>query len=122
MTLPFATSTMAVLSMYPTRSSRRHLQRFRHWENRRRRVLSHLNYQDWFERDGARAIGIATTTRTLCSCWMCTYERRTPHPQLRRAKLREYEGYWEYLDEEQWKYDEDSLGEYLYEYEEGILK
>lgn len=80
---------MAVMSMYPTRESRRHLQRLHHWENRRRRVLSHLNYQEWFERDGARAIGIATTTRTLCSCWMCT-DRKPKHNQtkLKRSRVR----------------------------------
>ena len=107
MTEPFDFSMTAALPTFPTASSRA-LRRHRR-EVRRRRVLSYSSYRDWFEQSGDRAIGIATTTRCLCSCWMCT-DGKPKHNQtkLKRGRVRkeilesvlaEHEGYLDYLDQ-----------------------
>lgn len=70
--------------MYPTQQSRRNIIRRHHHGVYRKRVLSYRNFREWIAQDGERAIGIATTTRCLCSCWMCTDSK----PKHNQTKLR----------------------------------
>lgn len=108
-TQSFGSSSMDATSMYVTQIFHRKTLRLHHKERWRKRVLSYRNFREWIAQDGERAIGIATTTRCLCSCWMCT-DSKPKHNQTKlhvgrvhrsviESMLAEEEGYIDYIDQ-----------------------